>query len=87
MGPRVSVVAMTRESRHLHASRAYPVRQLVAYRRLIVNRERIDPERVVADYIRANPQVDLEARATFAEWDRGSLPGDTAQRIQGLPIR
>lgn len=78
---------MTRESRHLHASRAYPVRQLVAYRRLIVNRERIDPERVVADYIRANPQVDLEAQATFAEWDHGSLPGDTAQRIQGLPIR
>lgn len=78
---------MTRDHRHLHASRAYPVRQLVAYRRLIVNRERIDPERVVAEYIRANPQVDLEAQATFAEWDRGTLPGDTAQRIQGLPIR
>lgn len=78
---------MTRDHRHLHASRAYPVRQLVAYRRLIVNRERIDPERVVTEYIRANPHVDLEAHATFAEWDRGSLPGDTAQRIHGLPIR
>ena len=87
VGRRVSLAVMTRELRHLHASRAYPVRQLVAYRRLIVNRERIDPERVVAEYIRANPQVDLEAQATFAEWDRGTLPGDTAQRIQGLPIR
>lgn len=81
-----------------HATRTYPVRQLVAYRRLIVNGERVDPERVVAEYARANPGVDLEARSTVSDWQAGSLPGrgtrvsdarvnDTAERLQGLPIR
>ncbi|TWG92622.1 hypothetical protein L615_000700000290 [Nocardioides sp. J9] len=71
----------------MEAGRAWSVRQLVAYRRLIVNGERIDPERAVADYLRANPRADLDARATFPEWERGRVSGDTAQRIQGLPIR
>lgn len=78
---------MTRDHRQLgDRTRAFPVRQLVAYRRLIVNGERTDPERVVADYIRAHPEVDLEERATFAEWHAGILPGDTSQRLRGLPI-
>ncbi|WP_418061098.1 hypothetical protein [Pimelobacter simplex] len=76
-----------------HASRTYPVRQLVAYRRLIVNGERVDPDRVVAEYARANPGVDLDARSTVSDWQAGNLPGggtrvgDTAERLQGLPIR
>lgn len=76
-----------------HASRTYPVRQLVAYRRLIVNGERVDPDRVVAEYARANPGVDLDARSTVSDWQAGTLPGggtrvgDTAERLQGLPIR
>lgn len=79
---------MTRDHGHIRSSsRAYSVRELVAYRRLIVNGERTDPERAVQEYIRANPDVDLEARATFGEWLAGTLPGDTAPRLQGLPIR
>ncbi|AIY19558.2 hypothetical protein KR76_27325 [Pimelobacter simplex] len=53
---------------------------------------------MVAEYARANPGVDLEARSTVSDWQAGSLPGrgtrvsdarvnDTAERLQGLPIR
>lgn len=71
----------------MDASRTYPVRQLVAYRRLIVEGARVDPERVVADYIRANPDVDLEEHSTIGAWQAGQRPGDTAERVPGLPIR
>lgn len=75
---------VTRE--HAHATRTYPVRQLVAYRRLIVDGDRVDPERVVAEYARANPDVDLDARSTISDWAAGTLPDDTAERLHGLPI-
>ena len=68
-------------------SRTYPVRQLVAYGRLIIKGERVDPERVVADYARAHPDVDLEAQTTISEWQAGRKPGDTAIRVPGLPVR
>ncbi|MBM7517634.1 hypothetical protein [Nocardioides nitrophenolicus] len=70
--------------------RTFTVRELVAYGRLIVNRERVDPERVVRDFIRANPDVDLEARSTITAWQEGARPGaravrpgDTAERPGG----
>ncbi|WP_408897447.1 hypothetical protein ACJ5H2_21355 [Nocardioides sp. R1-1] len=63
--------------------RTFTVRELVAYGRLIVNRERVDPERVVHDFIRANPEVDLDARSTITDWQDGRRPGDTAERPGG----
>jgi hypothetical protein len=80
-------MASSTERPAVDGSRTYPVRQLVAYGRLIVKGERIDPERVVADYARANPDVDLEARTTIGEWQAGKRPGDTAIRVPGLPVR
>lgn len=65
------------------AIRTFTVRELVAYGRLIVNRERVDPERVVHDFIRANPEVDLDARSTITDWQDGLRPGDTAERPRG----
>lgn len=65
------------------AVRTFTVRELVAYGRLIVNRERVDPERVVHDFIRANPEVDLDARSTITDWQHGLRPGDTAERPRG----
>lgn len=62
----------------------FPIRQFVAYRRLIERGERVDPAAVVAEYARANPDIDLDARSTFADWRRGVLPGDTAVRPRGL---
>ncbi|WP_436701786.1 hypothetical protein [Nocardioides sp. BYT-33-1] len=63
--------------------RTFTVRELVAYGRLIVNRERVDPERVVHEFIRANPDVDLDARSTITDWQDGHRPGDTAERPRG----
>lgn len=74
---------MTRD----HAAKAYPLRQFVAYRRLIEQRQRIDPEHVVDEYARANPEVDLDVRTTFAEWRVGTRPGDTAVRPLGFHVR
>ncbi|GAA1506637.1 hypothetical protein [Nocardioides humi] len=62
--------------------RTFTVRELVAYGRLIVNRERVDPERVVHEFIRANPNVDLDARSTITEWQDGIRPGDTADTAE-----
>lgn len=62
---------------------AYSVRQFVAYERLIERRERVDPAVAVAEYARANPGIDLDARSTFAEWQRGSRLDDTAERPGG----
>lgn len=69
-----------------HAAKAYPLRQFVAYRRLIEQRQRIDPDRAVDEYARANPDVDLEVHTTFAEWRGGSHPGDTAVRPGGFRV-
>lgn len=62
---------------------AYSIRDLVTYQRLIERRERVDPAVVVAEYARANPGIDLDARSTFAEWRRGSRLDDTAERPGG----
>lgn len=62
----------------------YTIRQLVAYQHLIERGRRTDPDLVVRDYIRANPGVDLEARATFEEWRNGALAGDTVERRGGF---
>lgn len=61
-------------------SRAYPLRQFVAYRSLIEKGERRDPEGVVVDFIRSNPSTDLEAPLTFAAWRARSMDDSTAQR-------
>lgn len=61
-------------------TRAYPLRQFVAYRSLIEKGERRDPEGVVVDFIRSNPSTDLEARLTFAAWRARSMDDSTAQR-------
>lgn len=63
---------------------AYPIRDLVAYQRLIERGERIDPAVAVADYARANPDVDLDARSTFADWQLGARLDDTAERPGGF---
>ena len=66
--------------------RTFTVRELVAYGRLIVNRERVDPDRVVHEFIRANPHVDMDARSTIIDWQNGirpGNPGDTAERPRG----
>ncbi|TNM38388.1 hypothetical protein FHP29_14075 [Nocardioides albidus] len=63
--------------------RTFTVRELVAYGRLIVDRERVDPERVVHEFIRANPDIDLDARSTVTDWQAGYRPGDTAERPGG----
>lgn len=68
------------------ASTTYPLRLFASYQRLIEKGERLDPDTVVDEYARANPGIDLEARTTFAEWMRGSLPGDTAERPGGLLV-
>ncbi|MFC7500453.1 hypothetical protein ACOACQ_15490 [Nocardioides sp. CPCC 206347] len=62
----------------------YSIRQLVAYQRLIERRERVDPAVAVAEYARANPGIDLDARSTFAEWKRSSPLDDTAERPGGF---
>lgn len=62
----------------------YPIRQFVAYRRLIERGERVDPAAVVAEFARANPDIDLDARSTFADWRSGFLPGHTAVRPRVL---
>ncbi len=89
---------MTRAARHIgtqptgttHAWGGSPatftVRELVAYDRLIVGRERVDPETVVREFIRANPDTDLEARATVSDWQAGVRPGDTAERTGGFRL-
>lgn len=62
----------------------YPVRHLIAYHRLIERRERVDPAVAVAEYARAHPDIDLDARRTFADWHLGSLLEDTAERPGGF---
>lgn len=74
---------MTRAQGYGDQVRTFTVRELVAYGRLIVNRERVDPERVVHEFIRANPDVDLDARSTIIDWQDGIRPGDTAERPGG----
>ena len=66
--------------------RTYPVRLFVTYRQLVEKGRKVDPERVVEDYARAHPDVDLDQPTTFADWRAGTLPGDTSERVQGLPI-
>jgi len=76
-------VGSTAPAQDRGAFRTFTVRELVAYGRLIVNRERVDPERVVHEFIRANPDVDLDARSTITDWQDGRRPGDTAERPLG----
>ncbi|WP_182378730.1 hypothetical protein [Nocardioides sp. WS12] len=82
---RTGVHTATRPSTHTHRpATAYPIRQLVAYQRLIERRERVDPAVAVAEYARANPGIDLDARSTFAEWKNSSALDDTAERPGGF---
>ena len=64
--------------------RAYPVRQLVAYQRLIERGERVDPAVAVEEYARAHPDTDLDARSTFGEWRGDSPLEDTLERPGGF---
>ncbi len=84
---------MTAQARTGDNDRTFTVRELVAYNRLIINRERVDPERVVHDFIRSNPNVDLEARSTITAWADGLRPTagagsttDTAERPNGFGL-
>lgn len=74
---------MTRAQGYGDAVQTFTVRELVAYGRLIVNRERVDPERAVHEFIRANPHIDMDARSTIIDWQDGHRPGDTAERPRG----
>lgn len=76
--------ASPRRTRPSGPPTAYPIRDLVAYQRLIERGERIDPAAAVADYARANPDVDLDARSTFTDWQLGTRFDDTVERPGGF---